>query len=158
MSQFTPTLPALELGIFEEQKENLIKVASYLWERRAIVNLKMEHYNDDAPGYNDAVIDGTHICGTSACAVGHGPQAGVEIQGFETWRAYESRAFGIEHGSAAWYFLFGPGHRDCPISAVARIEEFLTNGHQIFNTSSAAFGEILRDDQIPTYKPSIELL
>ncbi len=42
-------------------------------------------------------------CGTAACALGHGPAAGVRISGDDTWMGYCRRAFGCrQYHSDLW--------------------------------------------------------
>ena len=47
----------------------------------------MKHFNQ----YNQHACK--HTCGTSACAVGHGPSAGIEPLRDESWVKYSKRVF-----------------------------------------------------------------
>jgi len=80
-----PTHPKLS----EEQIKNLRTLAAYLKTLPA-----------DYPDFemNDYVSTGeleAHVpkCGTAACAVGHGPNAGMLPLNGETWGAYSMRVF-----------------------------------------------------------------
>lgn len=75
-------------------------------------------------------------CGTVACALGHGPAAGitpkVTTSWFDTsWGQYGSEEFGVDDSSAAWYWLFGPDWEkadNTPQGAAARINLYIVNG------------------------------
>lgn len=73
-------------------------------------------------------------CGTSACAIGHGPLAGIRIKKTEDWSDYSARVFidqYKENGGVAWGFLFSGSWSDydnTPSGAAARIWYFLKNG------------------------------
>lgn len=65
-------------------------------------------------------------CGTVACAVGHGPAAGVKVpRGCDTWHEFSRRALGVEAGGDAWVYMFGCGNPDDPVEAADRIDNFL---------------------------------
>jgi len=96
----------------------------------------------------DDIISGSHInvpekmtveiyssCGTTACAVGHGPLAGIPVLPGETWHDYEYRVFGVSKviGWQAWSFLFSGQWADSPLNntakgSAARIDYFLKHG------------------------------
>ena len=77
-------------------------------------------------------------CGTTACAVGHGPLAGIPAMDTEDWNDYCFRVFGVtghlagtDAQEAAWTFMFGPmwtGKNNTAKGAAARIDWFLTHG------------------------------
>ncbi|SKB62920.1 hypothetical protein [Sphingopyxis flava] len=50
--------------------------------------------------------DSVHSCGTVACALGHGPRAGIKPELDEGWRGYCLRQFGLRWWSeeAEWCF------------------------------------------------------
>jgi hypothetical protein len=82
-------------------------------------------------------------CGAVACAVGHGPAAGVRMRKSEyenaikyqddiDWNGYSERAFGADPNErmygGLWHFLFGPQWRSAdntPWGAAARIRYIL---------------------------------
>jgi len=124
----------------KEQRDNLKKLAIYL------LSLPKDYthfdmgvfYGDDRGFYQDGVLDPADLkpefyehCHTIACAVGHGPAAGIKAKATEVWKEYIKRAFGILTGSDEWYWLFseGWGRTDnTPHGAGARIQIFLDKG------------------------------
>ena len=74
-------------------------------------------------------------CGTTACAVGHGPLAGIPMLKGEEWGEYELRVFGVgqyKH-QEAWGFMFSSfWDRDklnnTAKGTAARIDYFLKQG------------------------------
>jgi len=91
------------------QKRNCAKLASYL----ETLPEGYEHfamdcfYGDD----NLATVSGYNVCGTVACAIGHGPAAGVKVgrddrlrSGAILWWSYSDR-FATPH-TPAWLFMF----------------------------------------------------
>jgi len=78
-------------------------------------------------------------CGTSACAVGHGPLAGIPALPGETWVQYSIRVFGCGQGegdnewinSKDFDFMFGPswsGLNNTAKGTARRIKYWLANG------------------------------
>ena len=68
-------------------------------------------------------------CGTVACAIGHGPAAGIPIKPEELWGVYCARVFGLS--GSAWTWCFGEEwvHVDnTPQGAAKRIRHYLTYG------------------------------
>ena len=59
-------------------------------------------------------------CGSVACAVGHGPEAGVEAWVHESWLEYAYRAFG-EGVFDAFFSAYWSGYDNTPRGAAARI-------------------------------------
>ena len=103
---------------------------------------------------------GVSSCGTSACAVGHGPSAGLfflpdeimvnfgEIQ--PNWMTYTRRVFGIHRYSDEFSFLFGGAWADYDNTvhgAAARIRYYLDNGlpdyDQRYNYDPSIYQEYL---------------
>ena len=127
--------------IANARRANLEKLATYLEELPS----GYEHF--DMMGYfaskeyPGAKVVGQQRppskCGAVACAIGHGPSAGIEPRGEELlsngeviWSSYGRRNF-IRDDVVAWGWLFAshwessqPTHRD----AAARIRYFLDNG------------------------------
>lgn len=122
---------------------NLMKLASYLRTLpRDYEHFDMSHYLATyKPEYDDlkqfspgdyAENDPTN-CGTVACAVGHGPKAGVPFEEYDdSWDRYADRAFGCTIADDdVGDFMFGPewahGHQpgegtNTPQEAARRIE------------------------------------
>lgn len=91
------------LDITDEQEANLRKLAAYLWTLPAdYPDFEMNRFTQDARGLSNSQA---HVaqCGTAACAVGHGPIAGVAPRYRETWWEYSKRAFfGAAEGLFTW--------------------------------------------------------
>ena len=72
-------------------------------------------------------------CGTSACAAGHGPIAGIRPRKYDSWPDYIERDFlGMDScsndGWALFRFLFGQSHPDDPQLAAMRIANYAQEG------------------------------
>ena len=68
-------------------------------------------------------------CGTVACAAGHGPAAGIPIDGKEWWSDYCQRVFDL--GLAEWQWCFASDWVDVDDThhgAAKRIRYFLAEG------------------------------
>ena len=90
-------------------RKNLAKLAAYLitlpvnYRNFSMIDYFItEHENDGRlfPAEVGALTD----CGSVACAVGHGPAAGVRAKDGETWSQYEDRVFGLSNKEWAWCF------------------------------------------------------
>lgn len=108
-----------------EQRANLTKLADYL---AALpddyVGFEMGLYHEDTV-YADRAA--SPDCGTCACAVGHGPTAGIDPEKDEWWDAYHRRVFGAGsiHVDGAQRYMFGTHNPNDPHAAAARIREVL---------------------------------
>jgi len=74
----------------------------------------------------DAMHALKHECGTTACAVGHGPSAGIPVRRDDNWTAYCRRVFGVtilDSGDGS--YMFGGGWPNCPKQAAKRIRTVL---------------------------------
>lgn len=95
----------------KEQLANLDKLATYLESLpEDYEHFDMSNYfsavdnwvGDEFPPSDDTVTlssglvgpEHLNVCGTVACAIGHGPAAGIDPQGMENWAEYSSRVFG----------------------------------------------------------------
>lgn len=135
---FTPT---------PEQRANLLTLAAYLdalpegYDGFKMADFMVETVHDDVLDEDDyyglalheRVEVGTeHTCGTCACAVGHGPAAGVTVADSDKcWFTYSNRVFGCcvtpykgEYDEPGEY-MFGVNNPDDPKAAAARIREVL---------------------------------
>lgn len=91
--------------------ENLLKLADYLERFPAdYQHFAMDYYVQSpicAETCNDCARRlKLKACGTAACAVGHGPNAGILPLGNEGWLDYSERAFGLSGGSREWLWCF----------------------------------------------------
>lgn len=115
-----------------KHKANLLKLADYLatlpddYEK-----FDMQDYMLDSEG--DIIWITTQnkpSCGTVACAVGHGPAAGIRVYGDVDWSDYADRVFGYMT-TDAFNYMFGSNWSDydnTPKGAAARIRTFVALG------------------------------
>lgn len=118
-----------------KHKANLLKLADYL------ATLPDDYEQFDMTDYM-IVRDGDHwenfdpdkrskpVCGTVACAVGHGPAAGIRLYGDLDWTGYAERVFGkMRHDD--FEYMFGSAWSDydnTPKGAASRIRTFVSLG------------------------------
>jgi hypothetical protein len=68
-------------------------------------------------------------CGTAACALGHGPAAGIFPKSEDDdWDVYSKSMFGLTQYSRTWEFCFGSDWENDPKLAAARIRHLLNFG------------------------------
>lgn len=130
-----PQLRAENLGITEEQKENLNKILDFAkthpdlaFDMRWFIvgkNLETGRYRGDT---TSTPVPQNHPCGTSCCLAGMGLQAGVKPTKNETWGDYIVRVYGIDEESDEFNFLFSASHTSSLPDAVRRLEYFLIEG------------------------------
>jgi len=140
-----------EVHLTKQQRENLDKLATYLENLPADYSaFNMAHYfiTDGITSEKEfAEIEakyarengGVGKCGAVACAVGHGPSAGVLFDEFDfsptigryrtaDWTTYVEKF--CTNGSPEWEFMFGGGwayHDNTPQGAAKRIRYTLAN-------------------------------
>jgi len=112
-------------------RDNLEKLATYLESLPEDYNqFRMKTFAMRLEGRRvwpqDAIYALKHDCSTSACAVGHGPSAGIPVRGDTNWLGYCLRVFGVsvldaEDGA----YMFGADWPDCPKQAAERIRTVL---------------------------------
>lgn len=120
--------------ITDEQRGNLAALAEYL-ESGPALRFDMARFAADGERHE---IDPEAMlrCGTAACALGHGPFAGLPAKRQEEWKDYAFRVFGvgptdIGSQSPAFLWMFGGAWAEIdnsPDGAAARIRWFLRNG------------------------------
>lgn len=97
-----------------EQRENLLKLARYLWdlpEDYKHFDMK-DFFRVGGDTYNTLEANPLLLneCGAVACAVGHGPAAGVvcndESHLCGKWRAYGRLSFGLSMNMKSWDWCF----------------------------------------------------
>lgn len=116
----------------ERYRANLRKLADYLarlpddYEQ---FNMGLYMSSSDVPG-----TIRSEPCDTVACALGHGPTAGIRTYNDANWDDYSDRAFGDTGGrgaTLAWSWCFSPGWvrtDNTPRGAAARIYYLLDKG------------------------------
>ncbi len=120
-----------ELGISQEQFDNLKKLSDYLTKRDLKACFDMCRFSDSS-GFLFATTSEL-VCGTIGCAVGHGPYEGIVKKDTESWMQYCQRSLGVKECSLCllFYFLFSHHWKErdnTPEGAGKRIEYFLKNG------------------------------
>jgi hypothetical protein len=138
------------------QRSNLLKLADYLEALPAnYEHFNMAYYARHFGGCDIGAGDGGALpatapekflsnCGTIACAVGHGPAAGIPMQKSEyeaverdpvnhgiDWDSYAERVFGANLDGNLWHFLFSASWRfidNTALGAAARIRYVLERG------------------------------
>jgi hypothetical protein len=126
-----PELVGPELGLSAQQVLNLVTLATYLrnlpddytrFDMFSFYDNKFHTYNSP----KDALAL-ANSCGTVACAVGHGPVAGVQTYSGESWSEYTARCF-CPDDSPVFEFLFDDAwtvRDNTPQGAAARIAYLL---------------------------------
>jgi hypothetical protein len=123
----------------KKHRENLLKLADYLdklpddyeqFDMREYMMVPDVKYRN---GYEALCIDerSKPVCGTVACAVGHGPAAGIRVYGDESWSSYADRVFGYLSDDGFDY-MFASGWSvddNTPKGAAARIRTYVMLGH-----------------------------
>ena len=112
----------------QDRKANLVKLSAYL--KTVQDDFNMAHFH---PYTTEAC---KNECGTSACAVGHGPSAGIEPLKDEKWISYSGRVFiemtgNVTLASLAWDWCFSDGWADVDNTARGasrRIDYLLEHG------------------------------
>lgn len=121
--------------MFKKHRDNLEKLATHL----DALPVDYEHF--DMRDYNALggssewpnrqsldIRQRSYDCGTVACAVGHGPAAGIRVYGDQSWSEYAYRVFGMDRFSDAFEYLFGSTWRvydNTPQGAAERIRTYL---------------------------------
>jgi hypothetical protein len=137
-----------------KHKENLLKLARYLWDLpEDYTHFDMEYYfaqgNSTANGVLSAYNDGYEGCGTVACALGHGPAAGIgngdDLDGL-TWDRYSKVFFGARVYEPVWEWCFESRWAEednTPRGAAKRIFYMLENGvPKTFEPSATKLGTL----------------
>lgn len=111
--------------------KNLLKLADYLDKLPDdYVHFDMSDFFND--GESCPFPEGANIkniCGTVACAVGHGPAAGIEALKGEGWFGYSSRVFTGDIYEWRWCFCDDWQHVDnTPKGAALRIRHLIDVG------------------------------
>ena len=130
------------LKVTPEQRANLLKLADYLYalpdnyEKFHMGTFATQESKDELFGLLELdpsnVLEGLHNCGTTACAIGHGPACGIKPEPLDlTWGRYADRAFGADLNSRVFNFCFAGAweeYDNTPKGAAQRIYYLLDNG------------------------------
>lgn len=125
-----------------EHKANLTRLAEYLaqlpddYEKFSMkaycsTNDEYGYIEDDDFGPDLAAAILANECGTVACALGHGPSAGITpTEDDNCWESYSENRFGLFWMSDGWAHCFGvewaqDPETNTPKAAAERIYEYL---------------------------------
>jgi len=123
-----------EEGTEDWKRKNLQILADYLWA------LPDDYDKFNMWSYAENLVTKEYItapyqlpqpvCGTVACAAGHGPAAGIKSRGTETWPKYVKRVFGVENFTDMQRFFSAEwkGLDNTPKGAAQRIYQYLEKG------------------------------
>lgn len=115
----------------DEQRKNLEKLADYLLNGEIEMAFDMSTYCS-APDLDEEYSPFEHEYGSVACAIGHGPAAGIPIRGSDnSWLVYAKRVFGVNANGDVYHYLFHPDWADVDNTAEGaghRIKYFLEHG------------------------------
>lgn len=122
--------------MLKKHRNNLTKLADYLAKLPADYDrFDMRDFNRMSAlgGYSLHLAARSYDCGTVACAVGHGPAAGIRVYRDVSWGAYGRRALGIDRWDdrKTFDYLFGytwVQFDNTPHGAAARIRTYLDSG------------------------------
>lgn len=123
---------AEELGITEQQRKNIAILAVYVHEHAKPEEFNMNNFRLNEVGY--PTWRANNHCKTSACLAGHGPDAGIKIEGDdEDWVVYVERNFTGQREmfsckSEIYKYLFEEKHVNTIKAAVKRCSYFLEFG------------------------------
>lgn len=118
------------MELSEAHIKNLEILSDYLISNNLKKKFSMDDFCIDPYDYQSLVSPKKHRCGTIACAIGNGPDAGIEAGDAITWQQYSDNSFGIHVSSNFWLFMFGALWSDFDNTAVGaghRIKFFLEN-------------------------------
>lgn len=122
----------------QEHKDNLLKLADYLdalpadYKHFDMGSYYTYHGEEIFPDDSDEEKPGPYdlnACGSSACAIGHGPNAGIPLQGDDYfWSKYARRAFGVDESDyeSGGNYMFGLNNSNDPKAAAKRIREVVS--------------------------------
>lgn len=120
--------------ITEEHRANLDKLAAYLESLPEDYDrLKMAQFvtiDHSWAAYSYSPQFGAERfktdCTTCACALGHGPAAGLPVDDYDRdWNDYSSRVFGVHPAHIIGRYMFDANWPDDHFAAAARIREVL---------------------------------
>lgn len=121
--------------MIKKHKENLLRLADYLETLPDDYDqFDMSEYMAEVDGKTlDPCERSKPVCGTVACAVGHGPAAGIRLYGDLDWADYADRVFGVfKEDIFGWDYMFSSTWSETdntPKGAAARIRTYVALGH-----------------------------
>lgn len=122
------------LSLYKKRRANLTRLADYLATGQTAMEFDMWDFCRQRNGDSTKQIDypAEHRCGTVACALGHGPAAGIEPDYGENWWTYAQRFVPLDDiEDTIFQWIFGSGWRrtdNTPQGVAARIRWYLEKG------------------------------
>lgn len=138
--------PHLKTRLSDEHRSNLAKLSAYLRTQAKPEHFHMAAYFCQLEDLEkltdlemDAIVDipvydagNPATCGSAACALGHGPAAGITVPPtVRLWWDYAFECFGIRAASFEWNFVFGAdwcSFDNTHQGAADRIDYYLEHG------------------------------
>lgn len=117
-----------DLDLTQSQFDNLHKLLAYAKSHPDIpfdMAVFLREPNGDEARHLTKVTQ-SHPCGTTCCLAGMGIYMGIPPIDNEVWGEYIDRIFTNE--ISHWEYLFSEDHVNSLPHAIARLEDFLTNG------------------------------
>lgn len=90
------------ISLAPEFEQALRRLCGYLLGGQLQAAFDMSLFNDE----QDLEPEERTRCGSVGCAIGHGPEAGLEKHLGEDWLEYSERVFGLTPGEPAWHWCF----------------------------------------------------
>ena len=118
----------------QEKRDNLNKLADYLLSLPDdYKHFYMGQFHDYVLSNPDYSPEKTFSCGTSACAVGHGPNAGIgDYKSCSDWIEYSEKYLIADvYENSAWDWCFSESWAEVdntPKGAALRIKQYLRSG------------------------------
>ena len=119
----------IKLKLDDTRRANLAVLADFLAHNVEEDKFNMKFYFRGGTSEVVTNLRKYHECGTTACAAGYGPLAGIKPLPNETWHVYVSRVF-TDQDSIIFNWCFAISWADVdntPKGAAKRIELFLRN-------------------------------
>jgi hypothetical protein len=140
-------------GISNRQEKNLRRLAAYLaalppdyghFDMQFYLSALDDDFKTNYGDYDSVGEAGKVVaeCGTVACAIGHGPAAGIKPQRDECWYNYATRVTGLHNDGFSWCFSGNWSARDnTPLGAAERITVMLDNKALPDDANSQRYGQ-----------------
>lgn len=139
-------------------RDNFVKLADFL----DALPLDYIHFDmvvlynaeDNSGDLPEQAYPPTKHCGTSACALGHAPTAGITPTQGEDWNNYLIRNFGVGFGYRIYDWVFCPHwdyYDNTPRGAAARIRFLSANNWEVVTIPFPT------DDVVQAYTPYLKV-
>lgn len=138
-----------------EKQNNLMTLADFLWNMSENADERGVSFRMDVPCA--LIRRGDHHinpmpfdlmkpeCGTAACALGHGPIAGIKPYSTELWGEYSQRCF-VHPNTKAFQFIFAERWPNDPKFAAIRIYYLLQHGVPLASIHQMNIDQFIAED------------